>query len=100
MATNIETSIKSRPFKDKEGNVLNDAQVIHRAVHMIDDYQNVNKKPIPNLKPSFVQWLREVDERCQRGEDIVDIKRETISRTFDDYSVICDNTIKNNAKIK
>ena len=85
--------VKPRPMvrriKHKDGSEeilkLNDAQVVANAVKVIDEYVKENKSLPAGVDGKFVQWLRETNDAVKGGENIVEHKQTTVSRTVSDY---------------
>lgn len=98
--TYIEVSnIKSRPFLKTNGKRMNDIEVVKTALKEIDDYQNNNGVPVPNLTPDFIAFMRDmVREYDENGVTPSEYKQKNIVKTLD-YDVVCRNTDLRNKKL-
>ena len=82
-------NVPSRPIVNKKtGEKLTDSRLIKNAVKAIDEYVNKNGKLPVGLSGKFIDWLRETDAAIDAGADVVHVKQTTISKTFDDYSIL------------
>lgn len=82
-------NVPSRPIVNTDtGEKLSDSRLVRRTVKAIDEYVQEHGRLPVGLDGKFIQWLRETDAACQAGADVVTVKQTTVSRTFDDYSIL------------
>lgn len=91
------TVIKSRPIRDKIGQVLNDLEFAKAGLRACEEYERANHTPAP-ISPTFRVWLKEMVTACEQGgETPSSYKARTVVRDLP-LDLLSTNTLKRNKK--